>query len=98
MTIREYVEIVGMGAAAILAFLGFRKAMRESAGSSDENARLLRSDLNKLDKAFRTIRSKLRKLEAWIVTHMWDHHEERFDPDSVYDPTDPKGDSGGSER
>lgn len=98
MTPREIVEVAGVAAATILAILGFRKAMRESVGSADENARKLRDDIRLLDRLVRALRHKLHQLEVWVIAHMWAEHDERFDPSSVYDPTDPEGDSGGTER
>ncbi len=88
MNPREIIETVAIGVGLLAGLIALRRARRETAGLSDDNARKLREDVTLLDRAMRALRRKLIQLERWVVAHMWEDHNERFDPSTVYDPTE----------
>ena len=84
MNVREYVETAGFAIAIVTAWWGLRKAGKESAGLSDDNARKLREDVGAQDLIIRSLRTHLHQAEMWIIGHMMRDHGDTFDPASMY--------------
>lgn len=52
-------------------------------GMKDETSRKLRADLRDADERNDDLRSKLILAYRWIKEHMWKHHDEHVDPQTL---------------